>query len=440
MKFFRAFLGIFVFLVFVNSTFADLSVISNELTLQPASGVIHGKVVKIYTTVRNFGDSDLIGTVKFFVDGGQIATDQPVSVKSGSVPDEVFVNWTAVAGTHKIAVQVFPNEVASDDSYNNYAEKTFFVDADSDNDGIGDMVDIDDDNDGLNDEDEIAIGTNSKKYDTDNDGVGDGDDAFPLDPTEWEDTDGDGIGNNSDLDDDNDGLPDTAESEIKTDPLDPDTDDDGLENCNDLFDKFPLESSECFDSDGDGCGDNSDQDPNDSTICADCDGDGIADSVDLDDDNDGHIDDEDAFICDASEWLDSDSDGLGDEADPNDENQGPVPVLEGDRIVIVGEEVVFDASNSSDADGEIIAFLWDFGDGTTAETVRSTHTFSKVGEYVVKLKVTDNADESRIRDVIVVVENSPFLEQVLLWLMFLLLFVFLFIFWKTVQHKMKREH
>lgn len=436
MKIFRAFLGLAAFLVFASPAFADLSVLSDELTIQPESGAIRGEVIKIYTTVRNSGEADLIGTVKFFVDGMQIATDQPVSVKSGGVPDEVFVNWTAIAGNHKIATQIFPNDVTTDDSSNNYAEKTFFVDADSDGDGVGDFYDIDDDNDGLLDEDETLIGTNPKKYDTDNDGVGDGEDAFPLDPAEQYDNDGDGIGDNADLDDDNDGLPDTAELTIGTDPLDPDTDDDGLEFCNDLLDKFPLEPTECLDSDGDGCGDNSDENPNDSTICADCDGDGVANSVDLDDDNDGYPDEEDAFPCDSSEWLDSDADGLGDNADPNDENQGPVAVFDGDRIVIVGEEVIFDASRSSDADGKVVAFSWDFGDSSTfVETAAATHVYQKVGEYVVKLKITDDAGESRVKSAVIIVENSPLLEQILLWLMILLLLAFLYIFWKTVQHK-----
>ena len=430
--FFAAILLIF----FVSPVFADLSVVGDELVLQPASGVIHGKVVKVYTTVRNNGDSDLIGTVKFFVDGAQIATDQPVSVKSGSVPDEVFVNWTAVAGSHKIAVQVFPSEVEGDDPANNYTEKNFFVDADSDKDGVGDAIDTDDDNDGLSDVDEESLGTNSKKSDSDNDGTSDGKDAFPLDPNEQFDFDGDGIGDNADLDDDNDGLPDLAEKEIGTDPLNPDTDGDGLELCNDLLDKFPLQSLECLDSDGDGCGDNSDENPADAAICSDCDSDGVSDSLDEDDDNDGHIDTEDAFDCDASEFLDSDKDGLGDNADPNDANQGPVAVFEGDRIVIVNEEVSFDASKSSDADGKITAFVWDFGDNSAiVENAKATHVFTQIGEYLVKLKVTDDADESRVKEAVVVVENSPWLEQALLWLMILLLLIFLYIFWKTVQHK-----
>ncbi|MFH0776614.1 MAG: PKD domain-containing protein [Patescibacteria group bacterium] len=440
MKILRTLVGFLVVLILAQPVFAELSISGDAITTQPGNGVVAGQTVRIYTTVRNSGATDLIGTVKFFVDGAQIATDQPVSVKANSVPDEVFVHWVAVAGNHKVAAQVFPTDDPNDDSSNNYIETTLFVDSDSDGDGVGDSVDIDDDNDGLNDKDEIAAGTNPKKYDTDNDGAGDGSDAFPLDPNEQIDSDHDGIGDNADLDDDNDGLPDTAEKEIGTDQLNPDTDGDGAEQCNDLLDKFPLQSAECKDTDGDGCGDNSDPNPNDPGDCVDNDHDGIADAVDTDDDNDGHPDTEDAFPLDPSEWQDSDHDGLGDNADPNDANQGPNVVFGGDRIVVVGEEVSFDASQSIDPDGSLVAFEWDFGDGSpVVDTAQVTHIYQKVGEYNLKLKVTDNAGESRVKSAVIVVENSPLLEQILLWLMILLLLIFLYIFWKTVQRKKHRK-
>jgi cytolysin (calcineurin-like family phosphatase) len=64
-----------------------------------------------------------------------------------------------------------------------------------------------------------AVG--SPAGDLDNDGVGDADDAFPDDPLEQSDADGDGVGDNADLDDDNDGMPDTYEIEYGLDPFDP---------------------------------------------------------------------------------------------------------------------------------------------------------------------------------------------------------------------------
>ena len=62
------------------------------------------------------------------------------------------------------------------------------------------------------------------------------------------DTDGDGVGNNADTDDDNDGLFDSEEEVLGTDPLVPDTDDDGV---SDQQDDFPLIEL-TFDLDGDG--------------------------------------------------------------------------------------------------------------------------------------------------------------------------------------------
>ncbi|MBI4584689.1 MAG: PKD domain-containing protein [Planctomycetes bacterium] len=61
---------------------------------------------------------------------------------------------------------------------------------------------------------------------------------------------------------------------------------------------------------------------------------------------------------------------------------------------IVPLTVDFDASASSDPDGRIIAYLWDFGDGAAAEGVRSTHTYDQSGNYTARLTVKDDIGES----------------------------------------------
>ncbi|MCX2760792.1 hypothetical protein OQJ75_20620, partial [Vibrio sp. 14G-20] len=134
-------------------------------------------------------------------------------------------------------------------------DKTETIDTDLD--GQGNNADLDDDNDGLPDTIETENGTNPLLSDTDGDGVSDMDDAFPLDKTETIDTDLDGQGNNADLDDDNDGLPDTVEIENGTNPLLSDTDGDGV---SDKDDAFPLDKTETIDTDHDGQGNNADLD------------------------------------------------------------------------------------------------------------------------------------------------------------------------------------
>jgi PKD repeat protein len=75
----------------------------------------------------------------------------------------------------------------------------------------------------------------------------------------------------------------------------------------------------------------------------------------------------------------------------------------------VGESVTFDASQSSDPDGKIISYLWDFADGETAQGVTTTHAFKKAGEYDVILQVTDDrgANTTLAKTVRVVPPNQP---------------------------------
>ncbi len=57
---------------------------------------------------------------------------------------------------------------------------------------------------------------------------------------------------------------------------------------------------------------------------------------------------------------------------------------------LAGDTVSFDASASADADGWIVNYAWDFGDGGTASGVTATHAYAAAGLYPVLLTVTDN--------------------------------------------------
>jgi PKD repeat protein len=50
----------------------------------------------------------------------------------------------------------------------------------------------------------------------------------------------------------------------------------------------------------------------------------------------------------------------------------------------------FDGSGSTDADGSIASYAWNFGDGRSGTGIKPEHTFASAGTYSVSLTVTDN--------------------------------------------------
>ncbi len=178
--------------------------------------------------------------------------------------------------------------------------------ADSDQDGKGDVCDNDNDNDGVADAvDNCPAVPNPGQLnkdgdeqgdvcdtDDDNDNVEDSADNCPLVANEDQaNQDGDAFGDACDSDRDGDGLSNADENALATDPDAVDSDDDGT---NDGADNCPATP-------------NSDQ--------ANTDGDTKGNACDADDDNDGVLDGDDAFPEDANESADSDSDTIGDNAD-----------------------------------------------------------------------------------------------------------------------------
>jgi PKD repeat protein len=61
------------------------------------------------------------------------------------------------------------------------------------------------------------------------------------------------------------------------------------------------------------------------------------------------------------------------------------------KFSCAGLSCSFDGSESSDSDGTIATYHWDFGDGGSANGASSVqHAYSQAGSYVVTVKVTDN--------------------------------------------------
>lgn len=59
-----------------------------------------------------------------------------------------------------------------------------------------------------------------------------------------------------------------------------------------------------------------------------------------------------------------------------------------------GVTAAFDGADTSDADGSIASYAWDYGDGSTGSGVSPSHQYVGTGTYIVKLTVTDNLGAS----------------------------------------------
>lgn len=83
--------------------------------------------------------------------------------------------------------------------------------------------------------------------------------------------------------------------------------------------------------------------------------------------------------------------------------QSPTAVILAPMTAQLNTTVSFDASTSSDPDGTINQYEWNFADGSTASGAQTTHIFDTAGTHTVTLTVTDsdNLTNSTFRDITV---------------------------------------
>ncbi|MHC4278176.1 MAG: PKD domain-containing protein, partial [Planctomycetota bacterium] len=88
-------------------------------------------------------------------------------------------------------------------------------------------------------------------------------------------------------------------------------------------------------------------------------------------------------------------------------NQAPVAVAGPDVIALPGEVITFDGSGSTDSDGTIVSYDWDFGDTATGSGVSPTHSYGAGGTYTVTLTVTDDNNATDQDTLTVTVHQAP---------------------------------
>lgn len=69
-------------------------------------------------------------------------------------------------------------------------------------------------------------------------------------------------------------------------------------------------------------------------------------------------------------------------------------------------KVTFTGSTSFDVDGSIVRYVWEFGDGQSAEGVQVDHTYSE-GSYTARLTIYDDKGGTSVDSIVIAVANDP---------------------------------
>lgn len=138
-KKFLVIFALFCFVIWPDFSFAktDLSIADTDITLSK-DNLLAGQTVRIYARIFNNGDIDVYGFVMFYANKKEISQPQPISVRSNNY-DDVFVDWTPVAGTYDIEAKIINTNPQDENLANNIVyKKNIIVEADSNKNGIPD--------------------------------------------------------------------------------------------------------------------------------------------------------------------------------------------------------------------------------------------------------------------------------------------------------------
>jgi PKD repeat protein len=86
------------------------------------------------------------------------------------------------------------------------------------------------------------------------------------------------------------------------------------------------------------------------------------------------------------------------------DNQAPITNADGECTF---RDCAFDGTGSTDPDGTIVSYEWDFGDGSTDSGATVSHTYEDLGPHTATLTVTDNEGLTATTVVEVTTTNAP---------------------------------
>jgi len=91
--------------------------------------------------------------------------------------------------------------------------------------------------------------------------------------------------------------------------------------------------------------------------------------------------------------------------------ESPVANAGVDQVVCAGHMIYFDGTQSTDIDGLVNSYEWDFGDGTTGGGATPSHVYEQAGKYRVTLRITGdqtgNCDYTDSDTMLVTVHEAP---------------------------------
>jgi PKD repeat protein len=102
---------------------------------------------------------------------------------------------------------------------------------------------------------------------------------------------------------------------------------------------------------------------------------------------------------------------------------------------IIGQKLFFDASGSSDEDGRIIEYLWDFGDGINVSGAKPWHIFDQSGIFTISVRAIDDDGGESTSSLSVKIgkkdeSSQDWFWSVPFWLIIILIGMTLVLLWK----------